>query len=334
MANIKNQRMVQMGEEVTFGTDVEPTVELSGIDPDAIQISPSIVTEIVRGARGGIVPGRDTITVRHEVQGCSIGGWVIYEQIPYWLNLLHFATEGATRAYAAPTSAQVTPDLATLVFGLGDLVYNITSVRAASMTFTWNWGEPLKWSMDLMGHSVKADAFAAVAETAATGLTYALAAHNTVYIDALSGVLGATPYACCLGGSLTINPNRKYQRCVGSLYPTGTYDSPYWDITGTLILEETTTSAGFADAIIAGATSKLIRIKFTNGLAAGNERSLTFDIAALVHVTNLMTDSDDVSTVELSFEPIEEGDWTTPGGGDLDGYFEITSVCADADLWA
>ena len=136
MANIKNQRMVQMGEETTWGTDVAPTVELSGIDPDAIQISPSIVTEIVRGARGGIVPGRDTITVRHEVQGCSIGGWVIYEQIPYWLNLLHFATEGVTRSYAAPTSAQVTPDLATLVFGLGDLVYNITSVRAASMTFT------------------------------------------------------------------------------------------------------------------------------------------------------------------------------------------------------
>ena len=64
MANIKNQRMVQMGEETTWGTAVAPTVELSGIDPDAIQISPSIVTEIVRGARGGIVPGRDTITVR------------------------------------------------------------------------------------------------------------------------------------------------------------------------------------------------------------------------------------------------------------------------------
>jgi hypothetical protein len=333
MASIVNQRQVQIGEETTWGTDVAPTVELSGID--SIQIAPSIVSEMIRTHRGGIVPGRDTLDIRHEVQGCSIGGYVIYEQIPYFLNMLHFATEGVSRAYAAPTTAQVTPDLATLVFGIGDAVYNVTSVCAGSTTFTWKWGEPLKFSMDLMGALVEADAFAALDETAASGLTYALASQCTVYIDPISGgTMGATAMTNVLGGTITINPNRKYLKRVGALIPAGVYDSPYWDVTGTIIMEMDATSAAFADAVVAGATTKQIRVKFTNSGAGAAERSLTFDIAGIARVPSLMTEDDEEQTVELQFEPAEQGDWTTVAGGDLDGYFKMTSVCADADLWA
>ena len=328
---ITNQKQVQIGEETTWGTDVAPTIELSGID--SISISPSIVTEVIRAHRGGLVPGRDTLTTRHEVQGTSIGGYVIYEQIPYFLNMLSAAAEGTTRAYAAPTTAQVTPDLQTLVFGYGNAVYNVTSAVAGQMAFTWNWGEPLKFNVDLMGHSVESDAFAALSETAAASLTYATACQCTVYIDALSGTLGATAMTEVMGGTITINPNRKYLRRVGSCFPSGTYDAPYWDTTATLILEADGTSIAFANAIVAGATTKLVRVKFTNGLALGDERSLTFDFAAVVRVPQLMTESEELMTVELQLEPIEEGDWTTPGAGDLDGYFEVTSVGGAADLY-
>jgi hypothetical protein len=330
---ISNQKQIQMGEETTWGTNVAATVELSGID--SLVLSPSIVTEVVRAHRGGIVPGRDTVTARHEVQGCSIGGYVIYEQIPYWLNGLHFATEGTTRAYAAPTTAQVTPDLATLIVGYGDAVYNITSWVAGTTTFTWNWGEPLRFNIDLMGHSLETDAFDALDEAAATALTYATACQCTAYIDPISGgTMGATAMTNVMGGTISINPQRKYLKRVGSCYPAGVYDAPYWDVTGTLIMEADATSIAFADAIVAGATTKQIRIKFTNGLAAGDERSLTFDIAGIARVPSLMTDSDELMTVELQWEPIEQGDWTTVAGGDLDGYFKISSVCNDADLWA
>lgn len=329
---ISNQKQVQIGEESAWGTDVAPSIELSGID--SISISPSIVTDVIRAHRGGLVPGRDTLTARHEVQGTSIGGYVIYEQIPYFLNMLSAAAEGVSRVYAAPTTAQVTPDLQTLVFGYGDAVYNVTSAVAGQMTFTWNWGEPLKFSVDLMGHSVEADAFGALSETAAASLTYASACQCTVSIDALSGTLGATAMTAVMGGTITINPNRKYLRRVGSCFPSGTYDAPYWDTTAKLVLEADATSIAFADAIVAGATTKLVRVKFTNGLAAGDERSLQFDFAAIARVPQLITESDELMVVELQLEPIEEGDWTSAGAGEIDGYFEVTSVSGIADLYA
>ncbi|MBD3354317.1 MAG: hypothetical protein GF364_22735 [Candidatus Lokiarchaeota archaeon] len=338
MANIAGQRQVQIGDEASgWGNNAAPTVELSGIDPSSISIPPSIVTQIVRAARGGIVPGRDTIDVRHEVSGVSLGGHVIYEQIPYFLEMLdEVSPTGSgpyTYPYVSPLASQVTPRPQTLVMGVGNAVFGITSACAASMSFEWSWGEPLMWNAELMGYDVVADAFAALDEAASSSLTYAIASQCTVYIDALAGTLGSTAFSKVLSGNLEINCNRQYLRRSGSLYPAGVYDSPYWDITGTLVLEEDATSAGYADAIIAGATSKLLRIKFTNGEAAADERSLTFDIAALVHVEDLMTDDNDLSTVELSFEPIEEGDWTSAGSGEIDGYFEVAAVNNTSSLY-
>lgn len=328
---IANQKKVQIGEGGAWGTDAAPTIELSGIDTTAI--APSIINEIVRAQRGGLVPGRDTVTPRHEVQGCSIGGYVIYEQIPYFLNMLSAAAEGTTRTYVAPTTAQVTPDLQTLVFGHEGAVYNVTSPVAGGMTFTFNWGEALKFNVDLMGSHIEGDTYEALNETAATSLTYATACQCTVYIDAIGGTMGNTAMTNVMSGTININPNRKYLKRVGSCMPAGTFDSPYWDITGSIVMEADATSIGFADTIVGAATSKQIRVKFTNGGIGAAERSLTFDIAALVSVPSLLTDADGLMTVELNFEPIEQGDWTTPGGGDLDGYFKIVSVTNTADLY-
>jgi hypothetical protein len=327
--SIKGQRLVQIGAESQWGTDVAPTVMLAGIDPDAISIAPSIVTERVISARGVIGPGRDTISPRHEVSGSSIGGHVIYEQIPYWLEMLHTdaAASGSgpyTYEYAAPYAAQVTPRLQTLVMGVGDAVYNVTSACAASMSFEWTWGQALTFSTDLMGHSVEADAHATLTEPTAANLTYALSSQCLLYIDAITGTVGATPAAQVLGGSININCNRKYRRRAGSLFPAGVYDAPHWDITGTLILEEDSTTAAIADAIIAGATSQLIRVRFTNGGLTTAERSLTFDIAGLCRVPSLSTDSDDLATIELQFESIE-----TAAGF----YFEIDAINNTAALY-
>jgi len=332
MANyITNQKQVQIGEGGAWGVDVDPSVELSGID--SVTLAPSIISELVRAHRGGIVPGRDTITTRHEVQGCSIGGFVIYEQIPYFLNMLDAAAEATTRTYNGPALAQAVPDLQTLVVGHAGAIYNIASPRAGGMTFTWNWGEALKFNMDLMGHSVEDDAFIALDETATASLTYALASQCTVSIDALAGGLGGTAMTNVMGGTLSINTNRKYLRRVGSLFPAGTYDSPYWDITGTIIMEADATSIAFVDALIAAPSTKLIRIKFTNSGAGVLERSLTLDTASIVSAPALFSESDELETVQLQFAPIEEGDFTLAPGGDLDGYFRATSVTNTADLY-
>lgn len=323
---ISNQRVVQMGEGTAWETNVAPTIELSGID--SVTISPSIQTEIVRSYRGGIMPGRDFIEPRHEVDGCSIGGFAIYEQIPYWINLLQFAAEGTTRTWVAPTTAQLDPDLTTLVVGHAGATYGITSPVAKNLSFSWNWGEPLKWSMDLMGYNVVDDAFAALAETATASLTYITACQATTYIDIVTK-LGDTEATNVMSGNININPNRKYLRRSGSCYPAGVYDSPYWDVTGNLILEADDTSIALADAVAAGGTRRMIRVAFASG-----GLSLTFDIAALLRVPSLLQDEDGLEVIDLQWELIEEGDFTSVPTGEMDGTFEITSVTTDADLWA
>jgi hypothetical protein len=332
MTNIIGQMAVQIGDEAAgWGNNSAPTLELSGIMPDRTTIAPSIVSEVVRAARGGIVPGRDTINVRHLVEGGNaIGGYVIYEQIPYFLEMLaEVSPTGSgpyTYTYAAPTSAQVVPHPQTLVVGYGDAVYGVTSACASELRFEWSFGQPLMFTANLMGYNVVPDAFAALDETAAASLTYALASQCTVYIDAIDGTLGSTAFSEVNSGSITITPNRKYKRRSGSLYPAGVYDSPYWDARFELVLEETSTSAGFADAVAAGATTKLVRIKFTNGGATTAERSLTFDFASILRVPSLLDNDDDMTVYRVQGEPVEEGDWTDAGAGEIDGYFEVAGV--------
>ena len=323
---ISGQKVVQLGEGTAWATNVAPTLEMSGID--SLTLAPSIQNQVVRAFRGGIVPGRDVITPRHEVDGSSIGGFVIYEQIPYWINMLQFATEGLTRTWSAPTTAQVDPDLTQLVVGHAGATYGVTSATAKDMTFSWKWGEPLRFNMNLMGYAVTDDALAVLNETASASLTYALASECVTNIDVVTA-LGDTPATNVMGGTININPNRQYLKRSSSLYPAGVFDAPYWDVTGSLILEADATSIALADAVVAGASRRVFSIVFTNAA-----QTLTFNISALIKVPSLFTADGELETIDLQWDMIEEGDFTNDPTGEIDGTFQMISVTADADLWA
>jgi len=335
---LDKQKVVQIADEaVAWGTAGVPTKELSGITGTTIK--KSIVSEIVQALRGGIVPGRDQLVLRHEVDGCSIEGYVIYEQIPYFLQMLDEATVAGlgpyTYTYAGPTTAQPAPQPQTLVVGQTNMIYGINGACAKSITFTWNTGEAVKFSLDLMGHSVTADTLAALNEVAGTALTYALPSHLTVSVDALSGTMGATDITSSMSGSITIDLQRKYYRRAGSLYPTGTYDD-FWNVTGELVFENTAATAAFVTSVVAGATAKQLQIDFDNGGATTAQRALLFKIASEVDISSSLVGDDDdgASVIKMSFKPIEQGDFTTPAGGDLDGYFGLVSTSSTAVLYA
>jgi len=334
---LDKQKVVQIGDETTWGTAVAPTIELSGIT--GVTVKKSIVSEIVQALRGGIVPGRDQLVLKHEVDGCSIEGYVIYEQIAYFLDMLDEVTPAGsgpyTYTYAGPTTAQPTPHPQTLVIGQTNMIYGITGALAKSITFSWNAGEGVKFSLELMGHSVAADTLAALDETASTGLTYALPSHLTVSVDVLAGTIGGTDIDEAMSGSITIEPQRKYYRRAGSLYPTGTYDD-FWNVTGELVFENSATTAAYVTSVVGAATSKLIQLDFDNGGTTTAQRALVFQMASEVDISSSIVGDDDdgASVIKLSFKPIEEGDWTTPATGELDGYFGMVSTSSTAVLYA
>ena len=307
-------------------TAAAPTMQLSGIR--SVTMPPSLVTEIVAETqRGGIVPGRDAVDLRHEVQGINVEGHLIYEQFMHFLDMLDAATPVGTGPYtyhyAAPTLAQPSPREQTFVFGAKNSAYCVVGARAATLDINFEWGQYVTFAAGLMGHSVKASALAALDEDDA--LTYATGSHVHVYVDDFDGTIGTNEY-CARRGNIAINTQRQYERCMGSIYPTGTYDAPYWDISGVLTIEQDEISAGWVDALIAAGTKKLLRIEITNGETGIDERSLTMDIPALIRVDNLFTDVDGLVMVDLAFQAIEEGDWTDAGAGEVDGYFSASLV--------
>jgi hypothetical protein len=283
---------------------------------------------VVRGLRSTLAPGRDVTLLKHVVSG-SLASKLIYEQVAHYLDMLDTATVTGsgpyTYSYEAPTTAAATPRSQTLVGGASDLVVGVVGAQAGGITLSWQYGEYVKLSVDLLGHSTEADALEALSEAAS--LTYATADQLTVYVDPFGGTLGATAFGgVSPSGALTINPQRHYKTGVGSLYPTDTYDDPGWEITGTLTLEETSVSAGWVDAILAGATKKLVRLLFTNGGATTAERSLTLDLAVEIKVGEIFTDADGLQTVDLTFSTIEES-------SQINGYFKAQLVNNTASIY-
>lgn len=213
-----------------------------------------------------------------------------------------------TYTYTAPEDAAVTYRYQTVAFGAADIIVNVTSAVAKSITLDWEWGQALKWTVELMGAKVQTDTFDSVSETATASLVDCLAAHAKLYVDAWGGTMGSTEFTKMISGSLTIDTNRQYLRYCGSLTPTGVYDAPGWRISGKVVCESDATSAAWATSSLSAAQQRLIRVDFDNGGATTSNRGLTLDTCARVWVSNLFTDADGLQTVELEFESAQEAD--------------------------
>ena len=320
---VPQQRMVQIGNESLWNTPVTPTVQLAGITE--ISVPPSVQIEMQRHYRGVVSPGRDAIIVAHRAENVRMAGRFIFEQAMYWLDGADVATPGGLGPYVYPyngwTGTPATPRKQTLVFGAGDGVWSLSSMALSGFTLSWQWGQPVNVAWDLMGASIAPDAFAELTEPSDASTTEALGAHVTVAVDAFAGTIGATPAAKCLSGEVRVQLNRAFLPYVGSLYPSGVFDRDAWSVSGRITLVQDATSAAAVNAAIGEVTKRLLRISISNEGLTTALRSYVMDIPAMLRIEELVTDSDDMVTSDLTFEAIEEGDLSYDGDGEVDGYF-------------
>lgn len=322
--SVPQQRKLQIGTETVWNTAVAPTVQLAGnLD---VACPPSMLYEIQRQMRGVVSPGRDAIVIAHRAEGITANGVMTYEQLPYWLDMADEATPAGadpyTYDYNAWTLAAATPRKQTLVFGVGDGIWGLTSAALAGFTITWKWGETAKISYQLMGGQVAADTFASLTEPTDAATTEVLGSHATAYIDAFDGTIGSTAMTKCLNGEINVVIPLQFLMYTGSIYPAGVFASDAWQITGRLTVQQDATSAGYVAAAIGAVTKKLLRTDFNNTLSTTAERGYLIDMPVTLKIDDLMTDDDNLVTSDLTFESIEEGDLTYAGSGEVDGYYK------------
>ena len=321
------ERVLQLGNETTWGTGVAPSKQMAGIMP-GVSIPPSLVTEILQTQRGSVGPGNKILDLYHEVNGVSVPFYMIYEELPWYMNMLATGVEAGegpyTQTYTAPEATAVTPDYMTLVFGADSGVYGVTSAFAKSLSLEWAYGQAVTGSVDIGGYSVNTDALEALSETAVGSLTYATGCQVSIAIDAWGGAMGTTPFTKCLSGSMTINAQREYLGYAGSCYPGGTFDPIGFLISGSLKLESDATSAGWVDDMLSAAQSKLIRITMTNSAAGAALRSAQFNIMAQITVSDTIADDNGLQIFDLDYTSVQEDD---------NDYFTAVLTNNVEDIW-
>jgi hypothetical protein len=143
--------------------------------------------------------------------------------------------------------------------------------------------------------------------TETASLTNIMGGHAAVYIDDVTGTMGATAYECAQSYSLAIDFTRNMQYCLdGSKAPGDFYDTAP-DFTLELSLKLSNVSEGMAAQAFVKETKKYIRIESDIGATGTGQRVFRRDMVGVItEPPTIYTDNDGLTTVDLSFMGIED----------------------------
>lgn len=292
---------VQLGNETTWGTPVTPTVKLMGIEDFTLR--PVNEAQQHPEMRGTLQPGYLTNLTR--IAGAGGGnGLVLYEDLPYWLDSLFSEATPAgagpyTYSYTAPLGTATTPREMTVVKGDGSDVYALEGGLVNALTIRGESGNPLRFTVELIGEEVVADTLAALSDRS---VNVAMGDQVDLYIDAWGGTIGTTQITSLarLSFELTLQANRELVPTLGQLKPISYHDRKY---TGTLrlSLEFDTASQAYLDEIIGGSTVFQRQIRLNPALDANHDITLDFAGSALA-APEIFTNQNGLVTVDLVLE--------------------------------
>lgn len=309
--------VVQAGSEAstdTWGESKVPTVKLMGITD--FQFTPIVETQVFDDKRGSLAPGYDEVVT--EVAGqASLEALATYEDLPYYMDGLFgidTAIEDAgdtdyfDRAWKAPLAVYDSDTSAVpryITFVQGDRESGVTSsdtfgmagATLQSLSISGATGAPMTLSASYIGKQVVPDDLADLADR---DVNPVMGDHLALYIDPSSDAAGTTLTSDVgFAFTLDINTNRALKRHFGSLTPSG-YRDAKWQGTLALTLELGGESWPYLRAALAStpaAVKKTIRIKASSGFYV-----FQFDFTGVLTSAPVpFTDSDGVTTVELSF---------------------------------
>lgn len=296
-------RIVQLGHETQFGTDVTPTVKLRGIT-DA-SLSPRQEAKNVEEI-GSLGPSSLANVLRQSGEG-SFEGVQTYEDAPLVLSMLFgvgapSAGPPYTRDYVAPLAAAPTPELQSIEFGAPGAGYLATSCLLTKYRETIEEGNFATFGVDFVCPTIEPlGSFTSLSDRAVEAVR---AADTKLYLDAWGGTMGSTLVAATvIKADIEIDPKYHLKNFLGSLTPES-WGYAKWAFTLKMTVEFATTAKAIADALVAGGLiQRLIELRSTSSTNVIKRQFA----AKLVDGFELFTDREGNMTLDLTFDGQYQG---------------------------
>ena len=303
MLNAHN--VLQVAKQVSFGTAVTTaTAKLQNVS--SFSLNPDLQTRALSQLRGTLAPTHKTALDFYGSNATFEVSDETFEDINYWLDsLFSVATPGGinpyTRAYAAPTTAEVAPRFNTFQWGQTNEVWQMQDASLTTLTLSGSNNSGVSVGGSIMGGKVVAGALQALSDRTGTRMTGNMAA---LTIDAWAGTVGTTTIASsAFSWELTINANRQYRSYLGSITPTA-WNDQLWSGQLKLSLELNDTTDDYLIAMLAATNAILerqVQIAYTNSTTG----LLKIQFAGhSMQAPQLFTDRNGVMTYDLVLDGV------------------------------
>ncbi|MCK9341524.1 MAG: hypothetical protein M0P37_07220 [Synergistaceae bacterium] len=288
-----------------FGTaNATATALLHNVSSFAL--SPDLQTRALDQLRGTLAPTHQT-TLDHYASSATFEvADESFEDVNYWLDSLFTAATPAggtgayTRAYTAPTTAEVEPTFMTLQWGQEDGVWQMNDASVAGLTLSGSNNTGVQVGGSLLGGKVLAGTLASLPDRTVTRMSGCSA---TVAIDTWAGTMGGTTITdSAFSWELSINSNRQYRSYLGECTPSAWNDQK-WNGQLRLSIELNATTQAYLTTMLAATNAILerqVQIKYTSG-------SLVFQIQFAGHTMSapeLFQDKNGVVTYDLVLDGV------------------------------
>ena len=274
--------VLQSAWQTAFGTPKTPaTVKLQNVS--SFRLRPEFQTRALEQLRGTLAPTHQTTLDNYAGSATFEVSDETFEDVNYWLEAL-FGTASPTgtgpyvRAYAAPTTAAITPHFMTLQWGQANGVFQLQDASVASLTLSGadNTGVQVGGSI-VAGKVIPGTLASLLDRTAVTRMSGCMA---SVAIETWTGSAFTPLASSAFSWELSINSNREYRGYLGDCTPTAYHDQK-WNGQLRLSLELNGTTDDYLIAMLGASSAileKQVRIKYSTGSGA-SLRSMTITFA-------------------------------------------------------
>ena len=300
--------VLQSAWQTAFGTPKTPaTVKLQNVS--SFRLRPEFQTRALEQLRGTLAPTHQTTLDNYAGSATFEVSDETFEDVNYWLEAL-FGTASLTgagpyaRAYAAPTTAAITPHFMTLQWGQANGVFQMQDASVASLTLSGANNSGVQVGGSIIGGKVIQGTLASPSDrTAVTRMSGCMA---SVAIETWTGSAFTPLASSAFSWELSINSNREYRGYLGDCTPTAYHDQK-WNGQLRLSLELNGTTDDYLIAMLGASSAileKQVRITYKTGTGSG-ERSMAITFAGhSMQAPELFPDRNGVITYDLVLDGV------------------------------
>jgi len=291
-------KVVQLGQETTWGTAVAATARLMGLAEASIHpVAENVKTPYL----GNLSPSMLDTQVKMSAEG-AISAVGTYEDILYFLcGLFGLVSPSGTASpytwsFSAPLTSKASPLVYSVEYGASGASYVLSGAIMKDLEISVEAGGLWQVKANVLGEDIATVSLASLNDRTVEAIR---AADTKVYMDGWGDTMGTTEVSGTLiAATLSVDAKRHLKNFITGLLTPYDYGESRWDGSLTLTLEYNATAKAVVDALLAPALiQRQIRLKAESGTKVAQ---IDF-CGSLEDAGELFSDRDGNMTIETSW---------------------------------